>query len=323
MGFKDMTKIIALIGKRLAAGVLTLWVVSLIIFLGVSALPGDIATEVLGQGASPETVAAFRSQLGLDLPLHLRYLDWLGSILQGDFGTSLANHRSIGELIGGRLANTLMLAAVASLMSVPLALGLGMLAALYRNGRFDRTVNLVTLTSISFPEFFVAYVLIMFLSVKAGWFPSLSRMDVDSSLMEKLHGMMLPALTLTLVVVAHMMRMTRAALLGVLASPYIEMATLKGVTRRRIITAHALPNALAPIINVVVLNLAYLVVGVVVVEVVFVYPGLGQLMVDSVQKRDIPVVQACSLIFAATYIILNLAADVLATITNPRLLHRR
>lgn len=318
-----MTKIVALIAKRLAAGVLTLWVVSLIIFLGVSALPGDIATEILGQGASPETVAAFRSQLGLDLPLHLRYFDWLGGILHGDFGTSLANHRSIGELIGKRLSNTLMLAAVASMMSVPLALGLGMLAALYRNGKFDRTVNLVTLTSISFPEFFVAYILIMVLSVKAGWFPSLSRMDDDSSFLEKLHGMMLPALTLTLVVVAHMMRMTRAALLGVLASPYIEMATLKGVTRRRIITAHALPNALAPIINVVVLNLAYLVVGVVVVEVVFVYPGLGQLMVDSVQKRDIPVVQACSLIFAATYIILNLVADVLATVTNPRLLHRR
>lgn len=318
-----MMKITALIAKRLGIGVLTLWVVSLIIFLGVSALPGDIATEILGQGASPETVAAFRSQLGLDLPLYLRYLDWLGGILHGDFGTSLANHRSIGELIGRRLSNTLMLAGVASLMSVPLALCLGMLAALYRNGKFDRTVNLVTLTSISFPEFFVAYVLIMFLSVKAGWFPSLARMDDDSSLLEKLHGMLLPALTLTLVVVAHMMRMTRAALLGVLASPYIEMATLKGVTRRRIITAHALPNALAPIINVVVLNLAYLVVGVVVVEVVFVYPGLGQLMVDSVQKRDIPVVQACSLIFAATYITLNLVADVLATVTNPRLLHRR
>lgn len=318
-----MMKITALIAKRLGIGVLTLWVVSLIIFLGVSALPGDIATEILGQGASPETVAAFRSQLGLDLPLYLRYLDWLGGILHGDFGTSLANHRSIGELIGRRLSNTLTLAGAASLMSVPLALGLGMLAALYRNGKFDRTVNLVTLTSISFPEFFVAYVLIMVLSVKAGWFPSLARMDDNSSLVEKLHGMLLPALTLTLVVVAHMMRMTRAALLGVLASPYIEMATLKGVTRRRIIAAHALPNALAPIINVVVLNLAYLVVGVVVVEVVFVFPGLGQLMVDSVQKRDIPVVQACSLIFAATYITLNLVADVLATITNPRLLHRR
>lgn len=318
-----MTQIIALIAKRLAAGVLTLWVVSLIIFLGVSALPGDIATEVLGQGASPETVAAFRSQLGLDLPLHLRYFDWLGAILHGDFGTSLANHRSIGELIGVRLSNTLALAALAAVMSVPLALVLGMLAALYRNGKFDRTVNLVTLTSISFPEFFVAYVLIMLLAVKMGWFPSLSRMDDDSSLIAKLHGMMLPALTLTLVVVAHMMRMTRAALLGVLASPYVEMAVLKGVTRWRIITGHALPNALAPIINVVVLNLAYLVVGVVVVEVVFVYPGLGQLMVDSVQKRDIPVVQACSLIFAATYIILNLVADVLATVTNPRLLHRR
>ncbi|WP_421594569.1 ABC transporter permease [Shinella sp. M27] len=317
-----MRNILVLIANRLATGVLTLWIVSVIIFLGVSALPGDIATEVLGQGASPETVAAFRIQLGLDLPLHERYVAWLSGILHGDFGTSLANHRPIGDLVFGRLSSTLELALLAAVMAVPLALALGILAALYRNGVFDRAINMLTLTSISFPEFFVAYVLILFLSVKAGLLPSLAGSS-DGTVLGRVEGMILPALTLTLVVVAHMMRMTRAALIGVLASPYIEMAKLKGVSPLGIITRHALPNALAPIINVVVLNLAYLIVGVVVVEVVFVYPGLGQLMVDSVQKRDIPVVQACSLIFAATYILLNLTADILATATNPRLLHRR
>ncbi|WP_439618868.1 ABC transporter permease [Shinella sp.] len=317
-----MRNILVLIANRLATGMLTLCIVSLIIFLGVSALPGDIATEVLGQSASAETIAAFRTRLGLDLPMHERYAAWLSAIVHGDFGTSLANHRPIGELVFGRLSSTLDLAILAAVMAVPLALGLGIMAALYRNGAFDRAINMLTLTSISFPEFFVAYVLILFLSVKAGLLPSLAGFSGDTVL-GRLEGMVLPALTLTLVVVAHMMRMTRAALIGVLASPYIEMAKLKGVSPLGIMTRHALPNALAPIINVVVLNLAYLVVGVVVVEVVFVYPGLGQLMVDSVQKRDIPVVQACSLIFAATYILLNLTADILATVTNPRLLHRR
>lgn len=316
-----MNTIAKLIATRLASGIITLWLVSLIIFLGVSALPGDIATEILGQSATPETITAFRERLGLDLPVVQRYLAWLSSIAQGDLGVSLANNRPIAELVSLRLSNTLSLAALAAAMSVPLAIVLGIAAALFRNGKFDRGANLAALTSISFPEFFVAYILILFFSVQLGWFPSLARVD-GTSFPEWLRSMFLPALTLTLVVVAHMMRMTRAALLGVLSSPYIEMAKLKGAGRLRIMTRHALPNALAPIINVVLINLAYLIVGVVVVEVVFVYPGLGQLMVDSVAKRDIPVVQACSLIFAATYITLNILADVLATVTNPRLLHR-
>jgi peptide/nickel transport system permease protein len=206
-------------------------------------------------------------------------------------------------------------------MSVPVALILGVLAALYRNSIFDRVVNAVTLSSISFPEFFVAYILILFLAVNWGWFPSISNVSEDLDFWSRVYRTSLPALTLTLVVIAHMMRMTRAAIINLLASPYIEMAMLKGISRSRIITHHALPNALAPIINVIVINLAYLVVGVVIVEVVFVYPGLGQLFVDSVIKRDIPVVQASCLIFAATYILLNLTADVLSILSNPRLMH--
>jgi peptide/nickel transport system permease protein len=318
-----MHKILKMIAQRLALGVVTLIVVSLIIFLAVQLLPGDLAQAILGQSATPETVAAFRRELKLDLPAHVRYFDWLFGIFQGDLGRSLANQREISQLIGGRLLNTLFLAGLAAAISVPLSLVLGILAALYRNTWYDRAVNVFTLSSISFPEFFVAYILILILAVNMGIFPSISNVSGHLEFWDRVYRSILPALTLTLVVVAHMMRMTRAAIINLLASPYIEMANLKGIKRSRIITHHALPNALSPIINVIVLNLAFLVVGVVVVEVVFVYPGLGQLMVDSVSKRDIPVVQACSLIFAATYILLNLTADILSILSNPRLLHPR
>lgn len=307
--------------QRISLGILTLFIVSLIIFLGVSMLPGDAAQAILGQAATPDTIAALRKQLGLDLPAHIRYLTWLGNILQGDWGTSIGNGREIGEIIGVRFGNTIFLATFAACIAIPLALTLGILAALYRNSFFDRTVNVLTLSSISTPEFFVAYILILLVSVKAGWLPSLSNIRADTTFVEHLEKTILPALVLTLVSVAYMMRMTRAAIINLLSQSYIEMAALKGVRKSRIITRHALPNAWAPIVNVVVLNLAYLVVGVVVVEVVFVYPGLGQLLVDAVQRRDMPVVQACCLIFAVTYVILNLIADVLSILTNPRLLH--
>ena len=316
-----MGKILKMVAQRLALGLLTLFAVSLIISLGVELLPGDFAQEILGQSATPETVAAFRRELGLDLPWYTRYLDWLGGILQGDFGKSFGSNQDVSELIGARLFNTLFLAAVAAVISVPLAVTLGVLAALYRNTLFDRAINVVTLTSISFPEFFVAYILILFLAVKANIFPSMSNVSSDLGFWEHVYRVILPALTLTLVIVAHMMRQTRANIINLLASPYIEMAMLKGISRSRIIVRHALPNALAPIINVVAINLAYLVVGVVVVEVVFVYPGLGQTLVDSVSKRNMPVVQASCLIFATAYILLNLTADVLSILTNPRLLH--
>ena len=307
--------------QRLSLGLLTLFVVSLIIFWGVSLLPGDAAQALLGQSATEENLQALRKQMGLDKPAYIRYFSWLGGIMQGDFGNSIASGRAISDLIGTRFANTLFLALFAAIISVPLALALGILAALYRNSLYDRSINVVTLSSISTPEFFVAYILILFVSVKWGIFPSLANVSLDTPFFERVYKTFLPAMTLTLVVVAHMMRMTRAAIINLLASPYIEMAALKGMSRRRIITHHALPNAWAPIVNVIVINLAYLIVGVVVVEVVFVYPGLGQLLVDSVQRRDLPVVQACCLIFAATYVLLNLIADILSILTNPRLLH--
>jgi peptide/nickel transport system permease protein len=316
-------KLLKIVLQRLGLGLLVLFIISVIIAGAVELLPGDLCQELQGQSATKETVEACRKELGLDKPVYHRYFVWLGNMLKGDFGVSLANGRQISELIGDRTANTFFLAIYAAIISVPLAVALGILAALHRNSIYDRVVNIVTLSSISFPEFFVAYILIIFFSVNLGWFPSLSNITPDTPLTEKMYKAFLPALTLTLVVVAHMMRMTRASIINLLASPYIEMANLKGMTRRHIITKHALPNAWAPIVNVIVINLAYLIVGVVVVEVVFVYPGLGQLIVDSVAKRDIPVVQACCVIFAATYIILNLTADILSIITNPRLLHPR
>jgi peptide/nickel transport system permease protein len=244
-------------------------------------------------------------------------------MVTGDMGLSLANKRPISELIGPRLSNTLFLGGFAALIAIPVAITLGILAALYRNSLYDRGVNIFTLTSISFPEFFIAYILILFFAIKLGWFPGISNISSELTFIEKLYRTLLPAASLTLVVVAHMMRMTRTSIINLLSSPYIEMAQLKGIKPLRIITRHALPNALAPIVNVIAINLAYLVVGVVIVEVVFVYPGLGQLLVDSVSKRDVPVVQACSMIFASVYILLNLSADIISIVTNPRLLYPR
>jgi len=316
-----MNKILAMILQRFGLGLVTLFVVSAIIFLGVEFLPGDIAEALLGQGASPENVAALRHKLGLDVPAHTRYINWWRNVLQGDFGTSLANGRDIAELIKIRLANTLFLAVVAASVSVPLAIIFGILAALYRNSLYDRSVNVITLGAVSAPEFLVAYILILYFSVTLGWFPSLSNVDANTTFLERLHRVALPATTLTGVILAYMMRMVRASIINLLASAYIEMAHLKGMSKLRVIAKHALPNAWAPISNIIAISLAYLVVGVVVVEVVFIYPGLGQLMVDSVSTRDIPVVQACSMIFAGTYILLNLSADIVSICTNPRLLH--
>ncbi len=323
-----MHPIVRTVLQRLGLGLLTLFVVSVIIFSSLQFLPGDFATSVLGQSATPETVAAFRRELGLNEPAITRYIQWIGGVLQGDFGSSFSGRsqgreREVMELIGPRLWNTLFLAGMTAIIAVPLALTLGITAALYRNSFYDRAVNATTLTTISFPEFFVAYILILVLATLWKVFPSLANVREATELAERIYMTALPALTLTLVIVAHMMRMTRAAIINLLASPYIEMARLKGVSKSNVIIKHALPNAWAPIVNVIAFNLAYLVVGVVVVEVVFVYPGVGRLMVDAVTTRDIPVVQACALIFAATYILLNLFADIVSIVTNPRLLHPR
>ncbi len=312
-----------LILQRLGLSVLLLFAVSLLIFVGVEALPGDFAQTYLGQSATPQAVANIRQELGLDRPATTRYLEWLGGVVHGDFGTSWASGNSIAKQIGRRLGNTLLLAAFAALIAVPLAVGLGMVAVLYRNRIPDRLINAFSLAAISLPEFFVGYLLILFFAVKWGWVTFPSTVYDGMPFGARLEAILLPGFTLVMVVLAHMMRMTRAAILNVMSSAYIETAQLKGLDAFRIIAKHAAPNSVAPIINVVALNLAYLVVGVVVVEVVFVYPGMGQYMVDAVTVRDMPVVQACGLIFAAVYIVLNMIADILGIVANPRLRHPR
>lgn len=348
-----LARLARIIGFRLALGVFTLWIISIVIFAAIEALPGDFARSSLGRSATPEQVAILEHQLGLDQPLVTRYGAWIGGVVQGDFGLSLSSKpnrpRPVTAMIAPRLKNTLILATVAASIAVPLAIGLGVLCALWRGSIFDRTISALTLITISFPEFFLAYLLTYLVISKdiflhselaqllPGWltqatqtgleaiprFPILASVNERTGFWEHMWKISLPATVLGLVIIAHMMRMTRAVLISLLSSQWVEMARLKGLAPTRIVGRHALRNAWGPVATVVALNLAYLIAGVVMVEVVFVYPGIGQLMVDAVKQRDIPVVQACALIFAATYILFNLIADVIAILANPRQLHAR
>ena len=316
-----MHPILKLITQRVALGLMLLFAASILIFGGTMMLPGDVAQQILGQSATPLALENLRAELGLNDPPVTRYFQWLGGFLTGDLGTALTNGRDIAESLGFRLRNTLFLAFWAAVISVPLAIFLGLLAVRYKDRIPDKVISAVTLTTISIPEFMIGYILIYWVSIKAGWFSSVAIINDSMSLGEKLNAIAIPVMVLTLVVLAHMMRMTRAAILNVMQSAYIETAELKGMGMLPIIAKHAFPNAIAPIVNVVMINLAYLVVGVVVVEVVFAYPGMGQYLVDHVAKRDVPVVQACGLIFAAVYIGLNLIADIVSILANPRLRH--
>jgi peptide/nickel transport system permease protein len=313
--------LLKLVAQRIALGILLLFAVSILIFAGTQILPGDVAQSILGQSATPESLANLRAELGLNDPAYVRYFRWLGGVLTGDLGKALSSGQDIATSLGGRLWNTLFLAFWAAIVSVPLAITFGLLAVRYRNGFIDKLISGFALASTSLPEFFIGYLLVYFFAVKLQWFPGISTVFDGMPFLERMKAIALPATALTLVVLAHMMRMTRAAILNVMQSAYIETAELKGLRPIEIIRLHAFPNAIAPIINVVMLNLAFLIVGVVVIEVIFVYPGMGQYLVDHVSKRDVPVVQAVGLIFAAVYIGLNIIADIAAIIANPRLRH--
>ncbi|WP_323006164.1 ABC transporter permease [Pseudorhodobacter sp.] len=316
-----MHPVAKLVAQRLALGMLLLLAASALIFVGTQILPGDVAQSILGQSATPQSLANLRAELGLDEPAVSRYFSWLFNAMQGDLGLALSNGQDIASSMGKRLGNTLFLAICAAVIAVPLAILLGLIAVRYQGRWPDRVISTVTLATVSVPEFLLGYIAMFFLSVQFRVFPSLAAINDGMSFGEKLNSIALPVLVLVLVVLGHMMRMTRAAILNVMQSAYVETAELKGLRKFTIIARHALPNAIAPVVNVVMLNLAYLVVGVVVVEVVFVYPGMGQYLVDHVAKRDVPVVQACGLVFAAVYIGLNLVADVVSILANPRLRH--
>ncbi len=312
-----------LILKRVGLGLLTLFLVSALIFAGTQILPGDAASAILGQNATPEALATLRESLGLNQPVLARYFAWLAGFVTGDLGTSLANQQPVADLLWPRFWNTMALAAFAAVISVPIAILLGLITAVKRGGIFDRVINIVALAFVSLPEYFLGLLLILFLSIRFNLLPSLADTYEGMTFLEWVQATALPALTLVLVTVAQMMRMTRTAVLSVMDQAYVETAYLKGLRTKRVVTKHALPNAAAPIVNVVAFNIAYLITGVVLVEAVFNYNGLGRFMVDAVSKRDLPLVQAAALVFGAAYVILNIIADVAAIALNPRLRHPR
>ncbi|PFH20388.1 ABC transporter permease [Burkholderia sp. JKS000303] len=311
--------LIGLIGRRIAVTALTLLIVSAIIFTITNLLPGDAAQAALGQSATPETVAALRQQFGLDMPAHVRYAHWLVGLLHGDFGRSLSGDMPVSEMIGTRLPKSLTLAAITTAVSVPIALLLGILAAVKRESVVDRVISLGTLSLVATPEFLIATVAVLVFAVKLRWLSALSYGGPIDSLHDFLRAYAMPVLTLCAVVIAQMARMTRAAVIEQLSASYVEMAVLKGASPARVVLRHALPNAIGPIANAIALSLSYLLGGVIVVETIFNYPGLASLMVDAVSNRDFPLVQACTLIFCVAYLMLVLLADLCSIVSNPRL----
>ena len=310
-----------LIAVRLVVSLFTLWLVSVLVFVGTEFLPGDVVEAVLGQSATPDTVEALRRDLGLNAPAPQRYLDWLLGFVNGDLGKSLATGVPIAQLISERLVNTLMLGGAAAALVVPVAVGLGVLSAMYPDSLLDRAISLGSLFLVSMPEFLLGSILVVVFSVNLKWFPAVAYVTEYRSVGHFLATTTLPLLTLSGVLLAQMIRMTRASILNIMGSAYIEMAVLKGTRRWKIVVRHALVNAIGPIGNVVALNVAFMVSGIVIVETIFGYPGLAKLTVDAVATRDFPLVQSCALIFCSAYIVFMLLADVLAILSNPRLRH--
>ena len=312
-------RILSLVMSRLLIALITLVIVSFAVFFATMMLPGDTATILLGQAATPEAVAGLRSAMHLDEPAIIRFIWWLGGLVTGDLGTSYANDMPIADLIAGRFINTLKLAGVTALFSVPIALTLGITAAMMRGSLYDRIVTILTIGVISVPEFMVATSAVLLFAVYLKWLPALSFANEVHSITDLLRVYAMPVITLTFVVSAQMIRMTRAAVVETLNTPYVEMALLKGASRQRIVLKHALPNALGPIVNAVALSLSYLLGGVIIVETIFNYPGIAKLMVDAVSTRDLPLIQSCAMIFCLGYLILITLADILAILSNPRL----
>jgi len=314
--------ILKLLAQRIALALLSLLAVSVVVFSITAVLPGDAAQEQLGQDATPEAVAALRAQMGLDVPAPERYAKWLGGMLKGDPGRSATTQMPVAELVASRLPNSLLLAAVTALFSVPIALALGIASAVWRGSWFDRAASTTAVGVVSVPEFLVATLAVLVFAVKLRWLPALSFVNDIESLGQLLRAFAMPVLVLCCVIVAQMMRMTRAAVIDQLEAPYIEMVRLKGASPMRMVLAHALPNAVGPIANAVALSLSYLLGGVIIVETIFNYPGIAKLMVDGVSQRDMPLVQTCAMIFCCAYLILVTTADIFGILANPRLRHR-
>lgn len=308
-----------LVAGRLAQGLLTLLLASAIIFAATEILPGDVAEAVLGQSRTEESLAALREEMGLNRPAIVRYGEWLAGMAQGDLGTSLATKRPVADMIESRVWNTLRLALLAAAVSIPLSLALGLWSAMRAGGRVDKTLAIGSLALIAVPEFFIGLILMKIFAVELGWLSSSANTRPYYDFWDNFRALALPVATLSFAVLAHMMRMTRASVINIFSSAYMEMAALKGLPKRRLVLRHALPNALSPIFTVIALNLSYMVSGVIIVETIFGVPGLTRLLVDGVALRDIPLIQACAMIFGSVYILLNLTADILSIMANPRL----
>lgn len=314
-----MKTALTLTAKRFASSLLTLLLVSMTIFIIAQLLPGDAAQEALGQSATPQQVAALRHEMGLDRPAYVRYASWLTGMVSGDPGQSLVANMPVSDVISERLPNSLLLAALTALVAVPVALAIGIGSAMNRGGRIDRALNVATLSMVAVPEFLVATIAVLIFSVKLRWLPSIAMASEDMGWGDYLRGVAMPILTLSVIVIAQMARMTRAAVIDQMDRPYVEMAVLKGVAPVQVVLRHIMPNAIAPIVNAMALSLSYLLGGAVIVETIFNYPGLASLMVNAVTSRDMPLLQACAMIFCAAYLLLMLIADVTAILANPRL----
>ncbi|MQB05083.1 ABC transporter permease [Agrobacterium tumefaciens] len=313
------SRILSLIARRLVVMLTTLLIVSFIVFSATSLLPGDTATILLGQSATPEAVAGLRTAMHLDDPALLRFVRWLFGLLHGELGTSYANNMAVADLIGPRFVNSMKLAGITTVIAVPLALTLGISSAMLRGTLYDRAVTILTIGVISVPEFMIATLAVLLFAVYLKWLPALSLVSEVHTVFDMLRVYAMPVITLTFVVSAQMIRMSRAAVIETLDTPYVEMALLKGAPRMRIVLRHALPNALGPIVNAVALSLSYLVGGVIIVETIFNYPGIAKLMVDGVATRDLPLIQSCAMIFCVGYLLLITTADIIAIMSNPRL----
>jgi len=312
-------RILEMIGGRLAVAILSLFLVSLAVFFITELLPGDTAQELLGQAVTTEAAAQLRETLGLDRPAILRYFEWVFGLLTGDLGYSHVSDRPVANLVAERLPNSLTLAAITMAITIPLALGLGIFAAIWKGSIFDRAISSVAIMLVSFPEFMIATLLVMWLSVYMQWLPALSFIAPTADLRTIVLAFIMPVSVLVFGSCSQMIRLSRAAIADAMATPYVEMAMLKGASRSRMVLRHALPNSVAPIVNSVALSMSGLLGGVIIVETVFNYPGLAKLMVDGVTTRDMPLIQTCSMIFCGFYLVLITAADIIAILSNPRL----
>ena len=308
-----------LIIKRILLGLITLIIVSLITFVGTEVLPGDACTTYLEREAYGAALEACYKRLGLDIPAHERYLSWAYSVIQGDFGYSLSGQMPINEVLGPRVKNSMVLASAAIIIGIPIALLLGIITALWRDKLPDITISTVTIFAMTIPEFISATLLILIVAIWLEWLPGIVIVPTDVTITELLPNIILPVIAIAMIMTAHMARMVRSSVIRVMASDYVQMAILKGVPYWKMVFKHVSPNALLPAINVVALTIAWLLGGVVVTEVVFNYPGLGRLVIESISNRDLPTVQALAIILASIYVSINLIADLLTLMLNPRL----